>query len=1430
MKTRFSALFMLLFTPAIFAAELNLPDGPLFVDGSKTALVQIVMERDNKLFFEAYPTYEDINNDGVLDIKYKPHEIDYYGYFDSHFCYIVVGSDHMEPVSKTADKKCGNAWSGDFLNYTTMTRMDVMLRALYGGKRIIDSTNETRLRRAFVPWENHTWGIEYTSVAEDGFDITDFTPLAMPQRAKRHLFSTNNIYKNDVPFLRVRTNTDDHIWDWVDKERSQGDGYANLEMPLDVTVCASNFLEESCQQYPNGRYKPVGLLHEYGENNSMYFSLISGSYENNLQGGVLRQKMGSFGEKEVDPATGVFTRAPGIVTSLDAIQIPNDFKSGTVQRDCGWLYDRTFKNGECKAWGNPVAEMMYEGMRYLAGEMSPTPEFDTDGGMDAALGLSSTTWDDPYSPSQPYAQCSSAYQLLVSDPSPSFDGDQLPGSDFANFNSSSLGDLHVGELADFISSNESAIPGLKFIGQVGNNADGSPSPKLVNSFRNIRGQAPQAPHREGSYYAPSVAYYGHQNDLHSSAPGKQTVGNFTLALGSPLPSIDVEVAGSTVSFAPFAKTVEFCGKRSNYVPTNAIVGFTVENITDTTGSFRVSFEDMEQGADNDMDAVARYTYSVSGNTVTMTVDSILASGCAIQHLGYTVSGTTQDGVHLVVRDKDTKEDKDKDYKLDVPPNAIPGTGWSDGVALPLISTINFTPSAAPAAQALPSPLWYAAKWGGFDDQNNDGIPQKAEWDANDDGLPDNYFPVTDPSRMVQTMRSVFNQISKQAGAASSVVASAGSLKLGNKIYRSTFTGGDWTGDVLSQTISETGEVSAVADWSAKDALQAQLLTSTRQILTYNPDSRQGVPFRWPANTGGVAAEEISTLQQAALNRNPLSNNNDNKGPDRLEYLRGVPKAGFRVRDAALGDIIRSSPILVDAPNYHYSDDWGTGEPESSMPYSSFRAAHKDRQRVVYVGANDGMLHAIDAGTITDGKYNDGSGRELFAYVPSPVYPQLPDLTDPKYGHKFFVDATPRASDVFINGQWRTVLVGGLGRGGQGIYALDVTNPHSITEDTASSAVMWEFTDREDQGLGFTFQTPVVARMANGKWNAIVANGYNNSANNVGYKKGGGWSSIMIIDIETGSLVRKLFPKNKSCQGNPTTPNAMAEPTAVDLDGDKIVDTIYAGDLNGCVYRFDVSSSNPNGWAGGELKHKAVDDAGKSIPITTAIAVGSHPTGSGVLLYFGAGKYLEPSDQMPASTARRIYSIWDRGAGDNTVQKTKVSKGNLLEQYITSETIRSFDTDNDGVDDSSLPVRETSQEPIDWDTHEGWYMNLHFNAYKGEQVVASPVLRGGKILFTTHIPVGNECTPGQQGWLMVFDARSGAMLDESPLDFNGDGKRNDGNAAGVGNLVNPFAPPTLLAAEGIDYLLSQDDSGAEVTSTGLSINMNDGRLTWREMEP
>ena len=183
-----------------------------------------------------------------------------------------------------------------------------------------------------------------------------------------------------------------------------------------------------------------------------------------------------------------------------------------------------------------------------------------------------------------------------------------------------------------------------------------------------------------------------------------------------------------------------------------------------------------------------------------------------------------------------------------------------------------------------------------------------------------------------------------------------------------------------------------------------------------------------------------------------------------------------------------------------------------------------------------------------------------------------------------------------------------------------------------------------------------------------------------------------------------------------------------------------------------------------MKHRAVDDNGNRSAITSAVSVGSHPTGEGVLVYFGTGKYLEPGDQRSLKSSR-IYAIWDKGPDTDTHNLTEISAGNMLQQTILSEEIFEFDTDNDGIDDDVIETRVSSNEPIDWSVHEGWYMNLEYLTPLGEQVISAPVLRDGNVIFSTHIPSGDECLPGQDGWLMVLSAVNGGLVDPGLLDLN-----------------------------------------------------------------
>jgi len=1171
---------------------------PPFLAANVPPLVMLVMGRNHKLYYEAYNDASDLDGDGTLDTTYKPDDIDYYGYFDSFKYYSYnSGNGRFEPVGFTgADKKSspfGAYWSGDFLNYVSMTRMDALRKVLYGGDRVTDDVGLTVLERVFVPQDAHSWGKEYESVERDGYDIADYTPLSQPQGASRHLFASTTLSDGGAPLLRVLQNSVLRVWEWVAIERpvagndgndgsgrrsildnnvgaaaevdvtdggsggnaadnlvttettftddfddgsidtaawqwldadtnggtnsweandtlyidaggadvwtgsdefavrymndvngnfdikvlvddqenrnnwgkcgimvrndmtapgsstgyvimatTPGNGYtfqydnndngfldshvtgssvtlpswvrlqkigttfvgyrstdgtnwtvhatrtissaatvqdvgifvtshsdgnlsqcrfdeveivqtlgtdpslafddaaatawtaadepssadpiwlqfsffqprrilkynlmtangsedldpkawqllatndatvaastntdvddwtiidevsdgdmpsgrnstksfecvnppaegttylyyrylfteskdddtdgisiAEVEMfetleqiPANATlddytvrvqVCVPGLLETNSKQYPNGDYKPIGLLQRHGESGNMLFGLVSGSYTKNTSGGVLRKRVGPITD-EINANTGQYTAVNGIINTISALRVV-DFDYGDYDYDsnCGWITTRAINEGECRMWGNPIGEMMYETLRYFAGEGTATTAFTyadaNDNAAGTGLALPKASWNDPYDLNDDgYNYCSKPFMLVLSDIYPTYDSDQLPGSttDFGGQAAATIGNassaLDVENLADQIFAAEETA-GNRFIGQQGTNADGACTEKAVDGFGDVRGLCPEEPTKQGSYYSASVAWYGRTQDLHT-AETNQNVRTYAVGLASPLPKIEIQLQGQTITMVPFAKSVGGCfsvtATQGGFQPTNTIVDFFVEELRPTFGRFRINYEDVEQGADHDMDAIVTYEYQLvddngfpvndvaDATALDISLFSDYAAGCIIQHMGYVISGTTTDGTYLEVRDEDTNAGSDPDYFLDTPPgvwatDATPD--WDDDDALPLNTTRRFVVDPAGgtlAAGLLENPLWYAAKYGGFDDQNANGIPEGDEWDKDGDGVPDTYYYVVNPLKLEQQLNKSFADILEKAasGTAASVLA------------------------------------------------------------------------------------------------------------------------------------------------------------------------------------------------------------------------------------------------------------------------------------------------------------------------------------------------------------------------------------------------------------------------------------------------------------------------------------------------------------------------------------------------------------------------------------------------------------------------------------------------------------------------------------
>lgn len=817
---------------------------PPFLTESAPPLVMLVMGRDHKLYYEAYNDASDIDGDGELDVGYDP-TIDYYGYFNSHMCYVYDNSadpQRFVPTNATSSKKCTGAgeWSGDFLNYLSMSRMDTLRKVLYGGYRRVDEVNETVLERCYIPQDAHSWGKEYTSVQKDGYDISEYTPLSLPQEGTRHLFASTTLSEQGDPLLRVLQNESHRIWEWVSIERpvagnklehgKNGPEVTPEDYHVRVQVCETGDAE-NCKRYPNTQdnstdddiFKPVGFLQKYGEGDRIYFGLLTGSYDDNVSGGRVRKNIASISD-EVNATTGVIEEnSNGIIETINSFRIYDFDYDSNYEYGGGWYVDGPMSDvsSDFPDWGNPVAEMMYETLRYFSGE-DKTSLYNSAITIDDDIGLPQPQWADPY---DNFEFCAKPIMLVISDINTSFDTDELPGVDtqFGSGSGNTLGTLDVSSLASTISDHES-VNGTYFIGQSDSDYDGSCSVKDIDDFSEIRGLCPEEPTKEGGYYAPAVSYYGKTTDL-STADDDQNVDTYSVAISSPLPEITIPIQDTEVTLVPFAKSVggsvggnSISAASDSYQPYNTIVDFYVESISETNGTFRINYEDVAQGADHDMDAIVKYHYQLfdssgapasnatEAESITITLDSTYAAGSIIQHIGYIISGTTADGVYLEVRDEDTAAANDPDFYLDTP---------NTDSALPLSKSRTFSPGTTAGANLLKDPLWYAAKWGSFEDLNGNNKPDGNEWDKDGDGDPDTYFYVNNPTELEAKLNKAFASILKRLSAGSAASVVSGSRSGEGALYQAVFwpsmydeNGNEvtWTGDVHALLVNSEGDL------------------------------------------------------------------------------------------------------------------------------------------------------------------------------------------------------------------------------------------------------------------------------------------------------------------------------------------------------------------------------------------------------------------------------------------------------------------------------------------------------------------------------------------------------------------------------------------------------------------------------------------------
>lgn len=666
--------------------------------------------------------------------------------------------------------------------------------------------------------------------------------------------------------------------------------------------------------------------------------------------------------------------------------------------------------------------------------------------------------------------------------------------------------------------------------------------------------------------------------------------------------------------------------------------------------------------------------------------------------------------------------------------------------------------------------------------NNDSPAIDDTWHAAINGR-GSYFSASDPGSLVRYLTAILSNVLLRSTSSTQPTFSLPFAFAGAAAFSGGYDSGDWSGN-LSRVVSfdaSGNPMTPVKKWEAGCTLTGGSCPNgaktardqdTRVILTSTDGSTgSGIAFRWGS---------LSSAQQKLLNTNPnsiaASSNQaswtlDNYGDKRVTYLRGdrsyevsgTPQ--FRRRGSLLGAIVNAQPVYNAAPESGWSNTFPPGSPEDAVAgtvddYAHFVNDNLSRPATVYAASNDGMLHA----------FNAVDGTERWAYVPRTLIANgnMTRMTDKARGLTPGVDSKPSVQDVFINGKWRTVLVGTLRLGGRAIYALDVSAPAAVTEAAASSTVLWEYSNATSGGgdLGYTYGSPQIVRLNNGKWAVLVASGYfPNGPTTDSYDDpasldpAASKTSLLVIDLETGALVREIKTETAPQFGSTVT-YGLSTPGVYDVSSDQVDDLAVAGDLAGNVWRFDLQDSSPSNWKVDLMFKTYPSDATSGSPSGKCTAVGQcpvsvmpvgmrNPDTRGIVWIFGTGKFVGKTDRSSAIPAQSFYGIYDQGTASPSYP---VARGNLLVQGMKEDT---------SVPPNRFVTTTATTTPA---LVQGWTLPLDIAAEQGERNVVTPyaVDANNTVILPTLIPTSDDpCTPGRRGALIVLNAATGSAAGVSP---------------------------------------------------------------------
>ncbi|MFK5914756.1 MAG: PilC/PilY family type IV pilus protein [Woeseiaceae bacterium] len=832
----------------------------------------------------------------------------------------------------------------------------------------------------------------------------------------------------------------------------------------------------------------------------------------------------------------------------------------------------------------------------------------------------------------------------------------------------------------------------------------------------------------------------------------------------------------------------------------------------------------------------------------------------------------------------------------------PGSDYWDDVAQALYE-IDLRPDLNDK-QGLPYKNNLATYTIGFSDKQIENL--QLIKDAAKQGGGESYYAASSAD-LTKVLNDINSAIEGQSGTAAAVTFNSSTLSSQSAVYQALFNTQRWSGQLRSIPLDGfTGDVLTSCTegddncWYAEKMLEAQTPAS-RTILTYNPVSDRGIDFVYTATSQDYTTITSSDSTSNIIPKTMIDDfcaSHDIPYPcntsttadstkvaannvymeDLVNYLRGdrtheatTSARDFRIRGNKLGDIVNSSPVYVGKPSLSWpsispfptydslvdtvDNTYNTWTTQGTQTDSSLV---KDRMPVVYVAANDGMLHGFRTEQTDPTLAPDGSkdaGEEILAFIPSTATGTtnnsgLHYLANPAYQHYFYVDLNPALSDVYIKHrdtttgsvtsteEWRTVLVGGKGAGGNTVFMLDVTDPERFSNTNARELVEWEFSQ---PNLGYTYSKPTIAMMNNGRFAAIFGNGYNSN------EFGGDCKAKLFVVFLDGGVDGSWtagtdYYEIDTTIGNTTDCNGLSTPAVIDLNGDKVADKAYAGDMYGNLWAFDLcnydtgtSACQASGWglANASPIMTTKDDGSPGIaqPITVKPVVSRDPASTGkddLIIVFGTGQYLASGDIANSDVQTfygvRNYSAITNGGSYGLDHRRPADK--FVEQTITEQACTQAGCSGD--------VRVISDNNLN-STDNGWFIDFNFNdtssnSVAGERIVVNPKIRNNTVFFNTVLPDDRKCFAGGSGWLMSVNLENGGRPLVPIFDLNNDGVFDVNDQEGGSNPAGQkvFAIPAESTFLGDNQYTPDSEGNISKRKVNIGKTPREGRMSWKEL--